>query len=149
LKLIKVFNLEPHHRKWIYCETYVNLTKLESKKRKNQPSSFYSMYGTEICFSPNISIQGWTGHCGNCNDAFFWECKAFFLRMRGIIKIFSENLRLFKLIWGFFKDFNSFLRHFRRNWDFFSINVRVFQRLRGFLNTLLVELKLFQSDLRL
>jgi hypothetical protein len=29
--------------------------------------------------------------CGNCREALFWECDAFF-RMRGILKIFVENL---------------------------------------------------------
>jgi hypothetical protein len=45
--------------------------------------------------------------------------------MRGILKLFSENLRLF------------------------LINERNFQRLRDFLNTFLVELRLFKSDMRL
>jgi hypothetical protein len=67
--------------------------------------------------------QGRTGHCGNnvaiAARLFFLKIRGFFLRMCYILKIFSENLRLF------------------------LINVRVFQRFRGFLNTYLVELMLF------
>jgi hypothetical protein len=67
--------------------------------------------------------------CGNCH-------KAFFLRVRGILKIFSSNLRLFL-------RFRFFLKTFSEKVRLFSISVRVFQGLRGFLNTFLVELRLF------
>jgi hypothetical protein len=46
----------------------------------------------------NVSIgQGQTGHCGNAAIAtrLFFENARLFLRMRGILKIFSENYGLF------------------------------------------------------
>jgi hypothetical protein len=69
------------------------------------------------------------------------------LRMRGILKIFSENLRLFKVILGFFKDFDFFLDISELS-RLFLIIVRDFQRLRCFLNTFLVELR-FSKNPRL
>jgi hypothetical protein len=51
-----------------------------------------------------------TGHCGNAAIAsrLFFENARLFLRMHGILKIFSENLRLFQSDLRFFKDFDSF-----------------------------------------
>jgi hypothetical protein len=60
--------------------------------------------------------QGRTGHCGNCHKTIF-ENARLFIRMCGILKIFSENLRLF--------------------------SIRVFQGLQGFLKTFLVASRLF------
>jgi hypothetical protein len=62
--------------------------------------------------------------------------RGFFLRMRGISKIFSENLRLFLKISILFEDIF-------REIEAFLINVEYFQRLRGFSNTFLVELRFF------
>jgi hypothetical protein len=45
-----------------------------------------------------VILQGRTGHCGNAAIAarpFAMNAMPFFLRMRDILKIFSENLRLF------------------------------------------------------
>jgi hypothetical protein len=56
---------------------------------------------------------------------FFFEHARLFLRTRGILKIFSENVRLFKsylrlykVIWGVFEVIDSFW-HFQRKWGFF------------------------------
>jgi hypothetical protein len=78
-----------------------------------------------------VSSQGRIGHCGNAALA-----ARLFLRMRGILKIFSEKLRLFQRFRFFRKAFSEKLR-------LLLINVRDFQKLPGFLNTFLVELKLF------
>jgi hypothetical protein len=51
----------------------------------------------------------WTGHCSNAATA-----ERLFSRMHGILKIFSEKLRLFYSD-GFLKDLDSFLRHIQRN----------------------------------
>jgi hypothetical protein len=56
--------------------------------------------------------------------------------MRGILKIFSENLRFFLKISILFEDIF-------REIEAFLINVRVFQILQGFLKIFLVKLKLF------
>jgi hypothetical protein len=78
---------------------------------------------------------GWPlWQCGNCHEDFFLRMRDLFLRMRGILKKFSENLIRFSRYR--LKTFPEKLRLF------FKINVRVFQRLHGFLNSFLVELRL-------
>jgi hypothetical protein len=62
---------------------------------------------------------------------FVWECEA-----------------LFKKAWHF-KDLDPVWRHFQRNWGFFLINVRIFEKLWGFFKTFSVEMRLFESYVRL
>jgi hypothetical protein len=70
----------------------------------------------------SYSSQRRIGHCGNAAIAtrLFFENARFFLRMRGIFKIFLKNLRLFQVIWGFLKISFLFEDIFREIKAFFN-----------------------------
>jgi hypothetical protein len=89
--------------------------------------------------------QGRTGHCGNAAitaGLFLLRMQGFLFILRGISMIFSENFKTVLKISDLFEDIF-------REIEAFLINVRVFQRLQGFLKIFLVELRFFQSDVRL
>jgi hypothetical protein len=91
-------------------------------------------YFFKVCFSIISKLilcryaQGRTGHCGNCREAFFENVRLFLKNVWYFKDIFRKIAAILKWFEFFFKDFNSFRRYFQRN-------VRLFQRLRGFLNT--------------
>jgi hypothetical protein len=75
----------------------------------------------------------------------FLRIEGFFLRMPVNLKIFSENLGLFYSDLRFFLEISILFEDISREiLAFFLINRRDFQRLRGFWNTYLEELRLFK-----
>jgi hypothetical protein len=65
------------------------MLKIRNKLQFLTPISVESGIGlTGITDRPKPEADWTLWQCGNCHEAFF-------LRMRGILKIFSENLRLF------------------------------------------------------
>jgi hypothetical protein len=99
-----LFDASENAKNTFFCD----VTKVENFDKKclnlskeNQKSPF-----KQICFGRSKSPvkglictldpdQRWTGHCGNCSVAFYFENARLFLRLRGILKIFSVNFRLF------------------------------------------------------